>query len=145
MVKVVDGRPDQTPQTDATPHELDEFGGNYLLLDIGDGFYAFYAHVKPGTFEVEVGDRVEQGEVIGHLGNSGNSTEPHLHFQIGREPTGFTASNWPYEFASFDVTGALAPETKAITETPTSGPKTGALPLQWDVVTFPDPDPSAGQ
>ena len=60
VVKVVDGRPDQTPQTDAHPLQLDEFGGNYLLLDIGDGFYAFYAHVKPGTFEVEAGDRVER-------------------------------------------------------------------------------------
>jgi hypothetical protein len=136
VVEVVDGRADQTPQTDANVRSLDEFGGNYLILDIGDGFYAFYAHVKPGTFEVAEGERVKRGDVIGHLGNSGNSTEPHLHFQIGREPTAFTSTNWPYEFASFDVTGALAPEHMAVTETPTSGPKTDALPLQWDVVTF---------
>ena len=52
VVEVVDGRPEQVPQTDAQGLQLDEFGGNYLILDIGDGFYAFYAHVKPGTFEV---------------------------------------------------------------------------------------------
>ena len=56
VVTVVDGRPEQTPQTDVQGLQLDEFGGNYLILDIGDGFYAFYAHVKLGTFEVEAGD-----------------------------------------------------------------------------------------
>jgi hypothetical protein len=139
VVKVVDGRADETPQTEVTGLEMDEIGGNYMLLDIGDGFYAFYAHVEAGTFEVEEGDRVEQGEVIGHLGNSGNSTEPHLHFQIGREPTAFTVTNWPYEFTSFDVTGTLDPQDRAVAESPTPARKTEALPLQWNVVTFPDP------
>jgi hypothetical protein len=139
VVKVVDGRADETPQTEVTGLEMDEIGGNYMLLDIGDGFYAFYAHVEAGSFEVEEGDRVEQGEVIGHLGNSGNSTEPHLHFQIGREPTAFTVTNWPYEFTSFDVTGTLDPQDRAVAESPTPARKTEALPLQWNVVTFPDP------
>ena len=75
--------------------------------------------------------------MIGHLGNSGNTTEAHLHFQIGREPTVFTKSNWPYEFTSFDVMGALVPEDITVTDTPTSGRKTDALPLQWEVVSFP--------
>jgi hypothetical protein len=144
VVKVVDGRVEQTPQTDPHGLALDEFGGNYVVLDIGDGFYAFYAHVKPGTFEVEVGERVKQGQVIGHLGNSGNSTEPHLHFQVNREPT-ITAPTWPYEFTSFDGTGALDPEDRTVTGTPTSGPKAGALPLQWDVVTFPGADASVAR
>jgi hypothetical protein len=137
VARVVDGRADTTPQTEFDYRQMDEIGGNYLILDIGDGFYAFYAHVKSGTFEVEVGDRVERGEVIGRLGNSGNSTEPHLHFHVGRQPTPFMVTNWPYEFTSFDVTGALDPEDRSVTDTPTSGRKTGALPLQWDVVTFP--------
>ena len=136
VVEVVDGRPEQVPQTDVQGLQLDEFGGNYLILDIGDGFYAFYAHVKRGTFEVEVGEHVEHGQVIGHLGNSGNSTEPHLHFQMAREPTVFTTTNWPYEFTGFDVTGALSLEDRTVTDTPTSGPKTNALPLQFEVVTF---------
>jgi hypothetical protein len=137
VVAVVDGRADTTPQTEFDYRTLDEIGGNYLILDIGDGFYAFYAHVKSGTFEVEVGDRVEEGEVIGRLGNSGNSTEAHLHFHVGRQPTPFMVTNWPYEFTSFDVTGALDPEDKSVTDTPTSGSKTSTLPLQWDIVTFP--------
>ncbi len=137
VVKVVDGRAEQAPHTDPQGLQLDEFGGNYLLLDIGDGFHAFYAHLKGGTFEVQQGDQVERGAVLGRLGNSGNTTEPHLHFHIGREATPFTATNWPYEFSAFDVTGALDPADFAVTETPTSGSKSDALPLQWDVVTFP--------
>ena len=46
VVQVVDGRPEQPPQEDVQGLQLDEFGGNYLILDIGDGFYAFYAHVQ---------------------------------------------------------------------------------------------------
>jgi hypothetical protein len=137
VVKVLDGRSDQPPQTDADIRELGEFGGNYLILDIGDGFYAFYAHVRSGTFEVEVGDHVERGSVIGHVGNSGNSTEPHLHFHVGRQPTPFTTVNWPYEFTDFDVTGTLGAEDKTVTEPSEAGSRTDALPLQWDVVTWP--------
>jgi hypothetical protein len=48
VVKVVDGRAEQAPHTDPQGLQLDEFGGNYLLLDIGDGFHAFYAHLKGG-------------------------------------------------------------------------------------------------
>ena len=45
-----------------------------------DGIYAFYAHLQPGSLKVKVGDKVRRGQVLGLIGNSGNSTEPHLHF-----------------------------------------------------------------
>jgi len=56
--------------------------GNYVVIDHGNGEYSHMAHMKKGSAKVKVGDRVKRGDVIGLVGNSGNSTEPHLHFQI---------------------------------------------------------------
>lgn len=54
------------------------------MLDLGDNRHAFYGHLLPGSLRVKPGDRVRRGQVIGRLGNSGNSTGPHLHFHNAR-------------------------------------------------------------
>ena len=51
--------------------------GNHVILDLGDGTYALYAHVRRGSLTVRTGDRVRDGQTLGHCGNSGNSSEPH--------------------------------------------------------------------
>ncbi|WP_069813915.1 M23 family metallopeptidase [Streptomyces sp. TP-A0874] len=56
--------------------------GNHVVLDLGDGVYALYAHLRRGSVMVGEGDRVRAGQQIAQVGNSGNSTEPHLHFQL---------------------------------------------------------------
>ncbi|MGW1147298.1 M23 family metallopeptidase [Streptomyces sp. NPDC002454] len=56
--------------------------GNHLVLDLGDGTYALYCHLRRGSLRVRVGDRVHLGQPVAATGNSGNSTEPHLHFQL---------------------------------------------------------------
>ena len=56
------------------------------MLDHGGGEYSVYAHLKPGSLRVKPGDKVAAGRVIGQLGSSGNSTEPHLHFQVCDRP-----------------------------------------------------------
>ncbi|MFD5784780.1 M23 family metallopeptidase [Streptomyces sp. NPDC126933] len=56
--------------------------GNQLVLDLGDGTYAMYAHLQRGSLAVRPGDRVRAGQVLARCGNSGNSTEPHVHFQL---------------------------------------------------------------
>jgi len=56
--------------------------GNYVTIDHGNGEFSHYLHLKPKSVSVKVGQKVEQGVVIGALGSSGNSTEPHLHFQV---------------------------------------------------------------
>lgn len=53
-----------------------------MLIDHGDGEFSVYAHLKPGSIPVKVGQAVRSGEVVGRLGSSPNSTEPHLHFQV---------------------------------------------------------------
>lgn len=56
--------------------------GNHVILDLGDGVHAVFAHVRRGSLRVAVGDRVVAGQQLGECGNSGNSSEPHLHFQL---------------------------------------------------------------
>ena len=60
--------------------------GNYVVLehigDDGSTFYTLYGHLTNGSIQVTVGETVEQGRVLGIMGSTGNSTGPHLHFEI---------------------------------------------------------------
>ena len=84
VVGVKDGIMENVPNAAkmAVPITLETIGGNYVMEDIGGGRYAFYAHLIPGTIAVKVGDSVRASERLAKLGDSGNSTEPHLHFHI---------------------------------------------------------------
>jgi murein DD-endopeptidase MepM/ murein hydrolase activator NlpD len=72
------------------PPRIDEFGkktdyiGNLVLLDIGDGIIASYAHLLAFSIKVHVGDTLRKGDLIGKIGSSGNSTGPHLHFHLSK-------------------------------------------------------------
>jgi len=107
VVAVKDSIPENVPgiTSRAVPITLETVGGNHVIIDIGGGKYAFYAHLQPGSLKVKVGDRVRRGQVIGLVGNSGNSTEPHLHFHIsdGNSPLG--SEGVPYRQESFEVVG----------------------------------------
>ena len=70
-----------------------------MILDLGGGKFAFYAHIQPGTLRVKTGDRVTRGQVLGLVGNSGNSTEPHLHFHISDSPLPLESEGLPYAIA----------------------------------------------
>ena len=65
----------------------DEMAGNHVVLDIGDGHYVLYGHMKRGSLRVQVGEVVRRGQVIGQVGDSGNSDAPHLHIQVQNKPT----------------------------------------------------------
>jgi len=56
--------------------------GNYVMIQHSDGNYTLYAHLAKGSITVMSGDKVEQGQVIGKIGNSGSSTGLHLHFEV---------------------------------------------------------------
>ncbi|MFC1232074.1 MULTISPECIES: M23 family metallopeptidase [Streptomyces] len=77
--------------------------GNHLVLDLGDGTYAAYAHVRRGSFTVREGDRVRAGQVLARCGNSGNSSEPHLHFQLMDGPDPDTARGIPFTWRGVGV------------------------------------------
>lgn len=100
-----DGLPLNEPDKLAVPITLETIGGNYLILDLGGGHYAFYAHLQPGSQRVHVGDNVKRGQVIALLGNTGNSSAPHLHFQIANANDPSAAEGVPYVFAAFSSLG----------------------------------------
>jgi len=72
--------------------------GNYVLIKNGDNIYSLYAHLRPGSITVKAGDSVIAGQVIGSLGSSGNSTEPHLHFQVCDRPDPLICAGIPVSF-----------------------------------------------
>lgn len=108
-----DGLAENTGQNEEGSRHItiDNVVGNYLMLDLGQGRFALYAHLQPGSFKVRLGDKVKAGQVLALLGNSGNSDAPHLHFQLtdGNSPLG--AEGVPYEIGTFTQLGVIdAPE-----------------------------------
>jgi murein DD-endopeptidase MepM/ murein hydrolase activator NlpD len=79
--------------------------GNHVILDLGDGTYALYAHLRRGSLTVREGDRVTVGQPLARCGNSGNSTEPHLHFQLMDGPDPDTARGIPFTWSGIGVPG----------------------------------------
>ncbi|NDU73888.1 peptidoglycan DD-metalloendopeptidase family protein [Actinomadura sp. DSM 109109] len=72
--------------------------GNSVTLDLGGGVYAVFAHLRRGSLRVAKGDRVRAGDVLGEVGNSGNSSEPHLHFHLMDRPRPLAAAGLPFAF-----------------------------------------------
>ena len=89
----------------AVPITLETVGGNHVIVDIGGGHFAFYAHLQPGSIKVHVGDRVRRGQLLGLVGNSGNSTEPHLHFHISDASSPLGSEGIPYVFDTLEIVG----------------------------------------
>ena len=62
--------------------EYRELSGNYIILKYSEKVFAMFAHIKINSILVKIGDKVKVGQLLGRVGHSGNSTAPHLHFQI---------------------------------------------------------------
>lgn len=83
--------------------------GEGVIIDHGNGEYAVYAHLKPGSARVRVGQVVRSGETIGLLGSSGNSTEAHLHFQVCDKPSGLSCAAIVPSFVGFEIANSDGP------------------------------------
>jgi hypothetical protein len=79
--------------------------GNYVVIRHGGGEFSDYVHLKAGSVRVHAGDTVKAGQVIGQLGQSGNSTEPHLHFQLVDGPDPLYSRGLPIVFQNVSVEG----------------------------------------
>lgn len=100
--------PEQTPGVYPAGIPIDQADGNFVVLDIGDGFFVNYAHMQPGSIRPKVGDRVTRGDVIGLVGNTGNSVAPHLHLHVMDGPSPLAAQGLPYLYDRFSLTGQVA-------------------------------------
>ncbi len=126
---------------------LEDAAGNYVALDLGDGRYAFYEHLRPGSITVKAGQRVQRGQVIGQLGFTGESTGPHLHFHVADAAAPLAAEGLPYGFARLNVIGHYADieafgQGKAWQRAsrPDGEILTDSFPAPLDVVDFPERD-----
>ena len=134
IVEVRDDLEDQVPPFLPDPKTItvQTLLGNHVIQDIGQGAFAFYAHMQKGSVAVAPGDRVRRGQGLGKLGNSGNTSAPHLHFHIMAGAAAIGSNGIPYVIDAF----ALAGQSR---RTP---------PASWQIpitsTCSPSPSPSSG-
>jgi peptidase M23-like protein len=144
VVGTADGLPEQVPGKLPADATIQMAAGNHVVVDIGEGRFAFYAHMQPGSVRVKVGDTVKTGQVLGLLGNSGNTDTPHLHFHVMDGPSPLVANGLPYVFTNFTGQGRLTDEQPlwtggavTIDKDALAGPHQNQMPLADQVVSFP--------
>lgn len=137
VVSLLDGLAENTPDavTRAAPMTLENMGGNYVILDIGRQQYAFYAHLQTNSLRVKLGDHVRRGQILALVGDSGNATGPHLHFQLSDRNSELGTEGLPYVIDSFKLIGRAVDEKLVPLSTPENVHQ--ALPLDDDAVLFP--------
>jgi hypothetical protein len=126
---------------------LDQADGNSVILDLGNHRFALYAHLQPGSITVHRGQRVKTGQVLGLVGNTGNSLAPHLHFHVMDGPSPLASNGLPYVIDNFKIT-AKSPGTESFDAAEADGtplatipitpaqPIQAALPLDQLVISF---------
>lgn len=145
VAEVKDGIPENeaTAAKKAVPITLETAAGNHVILNLGRGYFALYAHLQPGSLRVKVGDRVRRGQLLASVGNSGNSDAPYLHFHIADANSPLGAEGIPFVFDSFDVEGEVE-SLGALLYSGTWKPKPEyefvkrrmEIPLENDVIRF---------
>lgn len=149
VVSMVWDLPEQTPGANPTGLTLAEYGGNHIVQDLGGGHYAFYAHLQPDNpMGLTVGQQLTKGEVIAHLGNSGNTDSPHLHFHVMDSPSPLASNGLAFRIDTFERVGTVTPADieECITRSiPCAIDTSGAsamrdmVPLYGDVMDYPAP------
>lgn len=77
--------------------------GNHVVIDHGNGEFSLVAHLMHGSLKVKRGDRVASGQVLARTGNSGMSSEPHIHYQLMDKADWRVANGFPSEFQNFQL------------------------------------------
>ena len=147
VVAVQEGYPEEIPLQPATGvTRPEDYGGNAISLEIAPGVYAYYAHLEPGSVTVKAGDRVTTGQVLGLLGNTGNSSGPHLHFGLIDDPDPLVGESLPMAFDRWTLQGAFdmaayeaadgGDASAALIPLAAPEPQIGTLQLYLDVADF---------
>jgi hypothetical protein len=147
VVEVVRDLPNVTPGKNPEGLTIAQIAGNRLIIDMGSGHYAMYAHLAPGSVQLHVGDYVRQGQKLGLLGNTGNSSAPHLHFQMMDRPSSLDDTSIPFVFDHMNLEGRVPLDLTVLDENmdkkiampmdkKDAKPLTRAMPFSRDVVGF---------
>lgn len=102
VVSVLDGIADNVPGVIERPAHA---GGNHVVLDHGNGEHSMLAHFQRGSVKVKPGERVPAGALLGLCGNSGNSSEPHLHYHLQNTPVFHAGQGLPAQFQHYQADG----------------------------------------
>ena len=137
VTAVVSDFEDRPPGSFAEGLEINDITGNYVVLDLGNGVHAMANHLKHGSPTVKVGDTVTKGQVIGRVGNSGNTSQPHLHFQLYRGVAALSGDNVSFEIDAFDLTGEVIVD--GTLDRSAAGARTDQYPLAESVTSYPSP------
>jgi hypothetical protein len=143
VVAAHDGEPEEIPGAMPKGKTISTATGNYVIVDIGGGRYAVYAHFKTGSVRVRAGQHVAEGDVLGQVGNTGNTSNPHLHFHISDRVAPLSSVGLPYVFTRFEDQGIVSGldavfegGTDTIRPAPQPGSHQNQLPLDNHVVGF---------
>lgn len=128
VVIAVDRYEDQIPGQSPVGIPLDEADGNHVVIDLGNGNFAFYAHMIKGSVAVEAGDFVTRGQVIGLVGNTGNTIAPHLHFHMMSGPSTFGSDGVPYMIYEYELISRAA-STEAFDKAEAEGTPLEIVPV----------------
>jgi hypothetical protein len=141
-----DDLPENTPPAPLEHLDLGNALGNHVTIDMGDGRFATYAHLQPGSVAVRRGMRVHRGQLLGLVGNTGSSGAPHLHLHVSSTARLATSNGVPFVFTGFHLTGKIsnleawlgqeASVPAVIAPVAPPARRHGQLPLTADVVTF---------
>jgi peptidase M23-like protein len=134
VTQVLDGIPENTPRVLPKQVTLDNIVGNYVILCIAPNRYVTYAHLLTGSIKVGLHDHVARGAVIARLGNTGQATAPHLHFQVTDGNSVLQSEGVPFIFANFTD---LGPGSDYELDKHPSIPRTDSIPGKDEVVDFP--------
>jgi hypothetical protein len=132
VVTARDGLPDNIPGhgesfRPAVPITMETVTGNTIALDLGGGQFAYYMHLRPESLRVKAGDHVHRGQVLARIGSSGDSREPHLHFEVTNSSRPLAGEGVPYLIDRYRCVGAGGAPIELILH---------ELPLNKSVVVF---------
>lgn len=138
VVEISDGMAENVPTQPLPPATVQTAPGNHVVIALDDGRFTLYAHLQTGSVRVRPGERVERGQVLGLVGNTGNSTEPHLHFHVMDGPSPLESDGLPWTFDDFDLRATIDISTgvPAIVPVPPPQRRRDRLPLGFDLVEF---------
>lgn len=88
---------------DPAKSDLDKLLGNHIIMQHDKTLFSMFAHLHPHTIAVKVGNTVKTGDKLGCVGHTGNSTSPHLHFQLMDSPDLLTAKGIACAFKQYEV------------------------------------------
>jgi Peptidase family M23 len=148
VVEVVNDLPNQVPGQFPVGIPIEQAPGNHVIIDMGHGEFAMYAHMIPGSVVVHEGQFVRAGEKLGRLGNSGNTIVPHLHFQVMDRPSPLNSVGLPFVFDRMALQGRLVGSSleevddvlfaggAVAVDDSVTGPRRRQMPLTLDMLGF---------